>query len=151
MLFKCHSFLCQHISYLNWISSPIRERYNKVATRMATAVHGNLEPFDQDWSSYAEQLKFYFIANDVTNAVKKRAILLCNCGPKTQKLLKTLVPGDLEATPYAQLTAALKDYFDPEPSAIVQRFKFNTRVRRQGESIAQLYENWPRSASMEPP
>ncbi len=118
---------------------------------MATAVHGNLEPCDPKWSSYTEQLKFYFIANDVTNAVKKQAILLCNCGLKTQKLLKTLVRGDLEMTPYAQFTAALKDYFDPEPSAIVQDSSLRGSREKVSCSMLQLYENWPRSVSMEPP
>ena len=106
---------------------------------MAT-VHGTLEAFDpakEDWTSYAERLKFYFIANDITSAVKKRAILLCSCGAKTHKLLKSLVQGDLEATAYAELLRTLKEYHDPAPSAIVQRFKFNTRVRKQGEGIAQ--------------
>ena len=32
----------------------------------------------------------------------------------------------------------VKGHFNPKPSAIVQRFRFNTRVRQQGESVARI-------------
>lgn len=42
-------------------------------------------------------------------------------------------PGEKD---YACLVKTLKDHFNPKPSEIVQRFKFNTQTCYQGESIA---------------
>ncbi|KAL5488914.1 hypothetical protein EMCRGX_G017932 [Ephydatia muelleri] len=41
--------------------------------------HGTIEEFDsatEDWTAYSERLEQYFVANDVDDAAKKRAILL---------------------------------------------------------------------------
>jgi len=68
---------------------------------------------------------------------KKRAVLLTLIGPATYKLLSNLIapqkPGEVE---YSSLVKTLADHFSPTPSEIVQRFKFNSRSRRQGESVA---------------
>ena len=37
---------------------------------------------------------------------------------------------------YNELVKVLSDYFNPKPSTIVQHFKFNTRVRESGKSVA---------------
>ena len=37
---------------------------------------------------------------------------------------------------YDNLTAAMKNHLTPPPSEIVQRFKFNSRFRRLGESVS---------------
>ena len=51
--------------------------------------------------------------------------------------MKSLVapakPGEKE---YNQLVQVLTQHFDPAPSKIVRRYRFNTRVRRKGESVA---------------
>ncbi len=63
----------------------------------AMATHGSLGEFNdaiEDWASYSERLEMYFVANDVTNAQKKRAILLSACGASTYKLVRSLVAPD---------------------------------------------------------
>eukprot|EP00731_Ephydatia_muelleri_P001678 Em0001g1678a len=50
--------------------------------------HGTIEEFDgatEDWTAYSERLEQYFVANDVDEAAKKRAILLSVCGASTYK------------------------------------------------------------------
>ena len=50
------------------------------------ATHGSMKAFNaqvDDWSIYVERLQHYFIANDVTDAGKKRSILLTVCGTPT--------------------------------------------------------------------
>lgn len=78
------------------------------------------------------------MANDITDTVKRKAILLSCCGPATYSLLRSLVspetPGEKD---YACLVKILKDHFNPKPSEIVQRFKFNARIYYPGESIAE--------------
>ena len=41
-------------------------------------------------------------------------------------------PNELE---YAALVKKIQEHFMPKPSIIIERFKFNTRVRQPGESV----------------
>ena len=104
------------------------------------AIHGTITQFvpgEEDWTAYVERLNYYFIANEVTGVAKKRSILLSACGPKTYKLIRSLVPADkIDETAYDELVKLVQQYYDPKPSKIVQRYKFNTRARRDGESVA---------------
>ncbi|GBN90690.1 hypothetical protein AVEN_114012-1 [Araneus ventricosus] len=43
------------------------------------------------WDNYAEQLKFFLEANEITNAEKKRGVLLAVCGIKTLGVLRSLL------------------------------------------------------------
>ena len=55
------------------------------------SIHGTVTAFDQskeDWRSYTDQLKHYFVANEVVDNDKKRSILLSACGP--DRLLRSL-------------------------------------------------------------
>ncbi len=104
------------------------------------AVHDRVSEFDQhkeEWTLYGERMTHYFAANKVDDAAQKRSILLSAVGPATYKLLRSLVDsGDLASKSYEELVEVLKTHFDPKPSIIVQRYKFNSRARAQGESIA---------------
>ena len=102
--------------------------------------HGTVSKFQpgrDDWSTYVEQLDFYFIANGVASEEQKRSVLLANCGSATFKLIKSLLEeGKMPSSPYADLVGLVKNYYEPKLSVIEQRYKFNTRVRQQGESVA---------------
>jgi len=104
------------------------------------ASHGSVSQFDskkEDWTSYIERMRHYFIANDVGDAGKKKSILISSCGPKTFRLIRSLLSEEaLGASSFDDLVEVVKDYCEPKPSSIVQRYKFNTRLRKQGESIA---------------
>ena len=52
------------------------------------ATHGNFGEFTResdDWTDYTESLQQYFLANDVADAEKQRAILFSVCGPATYR------------------------------------------------------------------
>ena len=105
------------------------------------ATHGTVsayEPGKEDWSTHIERLNHYFVANGVQDAAKKRAILLTACGASTYKLIRSLLPTAeaINTTSYADLVKLVKNYYEPAPSKIMQRWKFNTRNCQQGESIA---------------
>ena len=54
--------------------------------KASMAMHGTVPPYvpgKEEWSSYAERLTHYFIANGVDDATKQRSILLSNCGATT--------------------------------------------------------------------
>ena len=104
------------------------------------ATHGTVSQYQQSketWTTYVERLNHYFIANDVADEGKKRSILLSACGSSTYKLIRSLVEvGQLATTPYSEITKMVAGYYQPIPSEIIQRYKFNTRVRASGELIA---------------
>ena len=101
--------------------------------------HGVFNPFNpasESWSLYIARLRHYFIANDVNDDNKKRSILLSGCGSSTFKLFCNLKPeAELNTTTFDNLVELVKDYYEPKPSQIVQRYKFNTRMRAPQESI----------------
>lgn len=104
------------------------------------AQHGTTTPFDptlEDWTTYVERLQMYFIANDIDDNAKKRAILLSVCGPTTYQLIRNLAqpkkPSDLS---YAELVQLLSNHYFPSQSVSVQRFRFNSRCRHPGETVA---------------
>ena len=106
------------------------------------ALHGTMTAFKpggkETWSTYTERLTFYFSANKVTDAAQKRAILLSVCGPATFQLAKNLCedPSKLPTLSYDEICQLVKNYYEPAPSEIVQRYKFNTRNRQTSETIA---------------
>ena len=98
---------------------------------------GEFDPEQDDWELYVERMKFYFVANNVTQEAKKKAILLTEMGGKAYQVIRNLLlpstPG--EAT-FNQIVTLMQEHTKPTPSVIVQRFKFNTRDRQPNESIA---------------
>ena len=65
-------------------------------TTVHVGLYGTGPVFDSTqemWTEYIEWLDSYFIANDLTDPAKKRAILVNVIGPKTYRLIKTLLTG----------------------------------------------------------
>ena len=95
-------------------------------------------PIQFSWGSLLIDLSLgYFVANNVTSAETKRSILLSMCGPSTLKLIKSLVDHEsLGTKSFEDICELVKTYHEPAPSPIVQRYKFNTRVRAAGETVA---------------
>ncbi|KHJ42002.1 zinc knuckle, partial [Trichuris suis] len=100
----------------------------------------HFEPFvpqkGASWSLYIEKLNFHFEVHDVTDDAKKRGILFSVCGNSTYALIRSVIrpklPNELS---YEQITAAMKHYFNPQPSEIVERFRFYKRDQRPNESV----------------
>ncbi|XP_043944941.1 uncharacterized protein K02A2.6-like [Protopterus annectens] len=72
------------------------------------------------------------------DAGRNRAILLSSVGSKTYSLMRNLLspdkPGDKSFT---ELTSLLQSHYNPKPSAIVQRFKLNSRTRMANETVTE--------------
>ena len=102
--------------------------------------YGRISEFDsskEDWKVYEERLSYFFEANEITEATKKRAIFLSSVGASTYALLRSLVaPSKPGEKSFAELITALSNHFQPAPSPIVERFKFHSRSRKPGESVA---------------
>ncbi len=107
---------------------------------MATPTLGRIDEFDrhrEDWPQYVERLEFYFVANGITTEEKKLAVFLSVIGSPTYRILRNLLtPNKPGEKSYAELTDTLQQHYSPAPSEIVERFKFYSRSRRAGESVA---------------
>jgi hypothetical protein len=103
------------------------------------ASYGNIEAYcvTDDWMEYVERLEQYFCANGIDEEAKKRAILLSVCGKSTYSLIRSLLsPVKPDTKTFKQLSDLVAAHVCPKPSSIIQRYKFNTRVRQQGESVS---------------
>ncbi|KAK7095401.1 hypothetical protein V1264_006813 [Littorina saxatilis] len=102
---------------------------------------GRLQEFGLDggeeWGQYMERMEHYFVANDIDDVDKRKAILLSARGGATYRLMCDLLapakPGDKT---FAELKESVQNHLRPKPSEIVQRFKFHTRVRHNDESVS---------------
>ena len=103
------------------------------------ALYGQVSTFDNgdDWTQYIERLDYYFVANGIEDATKRRAILLSVVGANTYRLIRNLVaPAKPDDKTYKELVDLMKKHQCPAPSETVQRFKFNTRMRQPNESVS---------------
>ena len=58
-------------------------------------------------------------------------------GEKAYKLMCSLIsPAKPNHKSFGQLVKAMRGHLCPPPSEIVQRHKFNSRIRQDGESVA---------------
>nr|XP_015800346.2 uncharacterized protein LOC107375995 [Nothobranchius furzeri] len=105
------------------------------------AVIGTVSPFareSQSWEEYSEMLEVFFEANEIDDADEKKAVLLSGVGSATYSLLRSLLsPETQKDKTYDELIQILQTHFSPKPSQIVQRFKFNSRMQKTGETVAE--------------
>ncbi|KAJ8041485.1 hypothetical protein HOLleu_12313 [Holothuria leucospilota] len=77
------------------------------------------------------------MANDITEETKSRENSNSLIGADAYKLLRNLVsPGKPGNKTYKDLVEIMGNHQNPTPSEIVQRCKFNSRFRKQGESVS---------------
>ncbi|KAJ8033420.1 hypothetical protein HOLleu_23655 [Holothuria leucospilota] len=115
-----------------------------------STIGSSIDPYDsqiETWTEYAERMEQCFIGNDTEEPAKKKAIFLSSVGPKTYKLIKTLIaPEKPCAKSFTELVKLVKDHECPRPSAIVQRFKFNNKKQQPGESVSAFVADLKRLA-----
>ena len=107
------------------------------------ALLGRLDQFDpeqEEWPQYVERLIQFFEANDITGddkAAKRRATFLSVIGPAPYKLLRSLIaPTKPTDKTFEELVVVLTEHYSPQPSEVMQRFRFNSRSRKEGEFVA---------------
>ena len=100
---------------------------------------GSLEAFDLQsgkWPIYKSRLDQYFIAQDVTEADKKKAILLCSVGAEVCDLIWDLFsPADPTTATYDAICAKLQGHLVPAKVEIAERFKFYQRKQKEDETV----------------
>ena len=97
---------------------------------------GEFQSREDTWDNYVARVNQFFVANDITDDNKKKAILLTSVGARTYKLICSLTqPVEPASKTFAEIVTVVKEHQSPKPSMIVQRFKFNSRVRKAEESV----------------
>lgn len=104
-----------------------------------TQIIGQVREFDPSrdtWNEYVEVLGHFLSLNKITAEAEKRSVLLTSCGPETYHVVRGLVqPLTPSDKTFAELCKLVQDHYSPRPSEIVERYKFNTRVRESGETV----------------
>ena len=90
---------------------------------------------DTDMTEWVERLEQWFVANNIENAERKRALFLSVIGKRGYHLLRGLSQNNPTAKSYDELKKLLLDHVNPKPNVITQRFVFYWRQRRSGESV----------------
>jgi len=91
----------------------------------------------ETWAQYTEHVTYFFQANGITHKRKQKAILLETIGPSACKLLCSLIAlTKPDEKSYEELVAAMEKHRNPSPSETIQRYKFNSQFRKEGESVA---------------
>ena len=91
----------------------------------------------ETWVSYIDRLQQYFVANDIKGNERQRVVLLSICGASTYQLIRSMVsPAKPTEKTFDELVTLLRQHYFPKPSVTMQRFAFNSRFRKQGESVA---------------
>ena len=79
----------------------------------------------------------FFIANEICEEPRKKAILLISGNAETYSLLRNLVaPVKPSDKSYDELLRVMNEHQNPKPSVIMERYKFNKSDRQPGESIS---------------
>ncbi|XP_037559798.1 uncharacterized protein LOC119436838 [Dermacentor silvarum] len=89
-----------------------------------------------DWSTWLERLEFCYEANDIVESFKKRAVLLTLCGEQTYETLRALVaPRKPSEVDLVDIIKLLSQYFDPRPSELHGRYRFQKRDQLANELV----------------
>ena len=89
----------------------------------------------ENFNEWIERLEQWFIANDITAAVKKCALILSNIGARGYKLMRSFSQNEPTSKSYAELKKFMMEHLHPKPNEIAQRYLFFKRDRRAGESV----------------
>ena len=101
----------------------------------STNLFGQIDKFDtngkESFPNYLERLEFYFIANDITDDGKKKAMFLTSVGPDTYNLIRDLcTPGKPSDKSFADICKLVHDHLNPEPNILKGTFSTREYVRK---------------------
>ncbi|XP_015278716.1 PREDICTED: uncharacterized protein LOC107120515 [Gekko japonicus] len=123
----------------SWLPATVTD---VIGTRMVMAVApGHLEVIDpthpEFWESWVDQLTCFFTYHEVTDAGKKRVLLLSTCGVATIRLAKSLLaPKTLLKNTYNEIVAALTRNYAPKPTTMAKHMDFQVRLQKLSETAA---------------
>ena len=107
---------------------------------MAVSFLGRIDEFhseNESIAAYLERVELFFTANEVADG-KRVPVFLNRIGGKTNSLLRNLLAPEKPSTKtMAQLSTALRQYFEPKKLVIAERFHFHKRSQAVGETLTE--------------
>ena len=107
---------------------------------MAVPVARIIEEFSpsiESWIEYEEQFEFSLVAHNIMEDEKKKAHLVSSIGASNFSFLRSIATSQgIKEKPYADLVRILREHFSLKPLEVGLRFKFNSYIRKPGESVA---------------
>lgn len=101
----------------------------------------------EDFEIFNERLEFYFLANNITDVSKKKAILFANCGDAVYRQVRKLCsPKSAFDITYEEAIKLLKNHYCPKQSVHLRIFEFQHRRQKQGEPFKDFYADLRRMA-----
>uniref|UniRef100_A0AAV2L3S7 Retrotransposon gag domain-containing protein n=1 Tax=Knipowitschia caucasica TaxID=637954 RepID=A0AAV2L3S7_KNICA len=95
------------------------------------------KPEHETRSAYVERMELLFEAHDVDDG-KKVPVLLSSVGAATYGLLRNLVqPDKPKDKTFAQVVTILRDYYEPKPLVIAERFRYRKCVQKSGQTATE--------------
>uniref|UniRef100_A0AAV2KXD0 ribonuclease H n=1 Tax=Knipowitschia caucasica TaxID=637954 RepID=A0AAV2KXD0_KNICA len=95
------------------------------------------KPEHETWSAYVERMELLFEAHDVDDG-KKVPVLLSSVGAATYGLLRNLVqPDKPKDKTFDQVVTILRDYYEPKPLVIAERFRYRKCVQKSGQTATE--------------
>ena len=85
----------------------------------------------EEWETWLETLELYFLASNITDNGRKKALLLYLGGSELRKVYNTL---EDEGTTYEKAVKELDKYFEVKTNHVFQRNVFRNLNQNQGES-----------------
>lgn len=106
-------------------------------------------PYDESepFENFLERVEAYFAVNNRSDDEKVSSLILL-IGPEMYAVLKSLfLPDAVTDQKFATVVDKLKGHYCPERLVISERYRFNTRRQKEGESVGEFIAELRRLAS----
>lgn len=130
---------------LNIQSETILFTFPKETLHLATRIMATLgilpefDPKKQDWDVHLKRLQQFFIANEITDEEKKRAIVLNTLTEEAYKLTINLcIPKKPEDTEYNAIVNILSGHYSRKRAIFAERYRFYRLQKKVSETL----EEW---------
>ena len=99
--------------------------------------------------TYAERLLYYFEANSITDANRKKAVLLSVYRTETFSFLKDLItPNSLQDKTFNKQSQALEEHCNQAPSICVEGFNFYICPQQPNQTISDFIAHFKKQSSV---
>ena len=114
------------------------EDLNESWTRRAMSM-GRPPVFEGTWSTFRVRLEAYFEAQDITDATKRRAVLVASLPDSAIRVIQgRCYPTEINALNYDDAVKHLEEYYAPEVNEIAASYTFFTRSQQEGQSVQEF-------------
>ncbi|CAB4016472.1 Retrovirus-related Pol poly from transposon, partial [Paramuricea clavata] len=90
------------------------------------------------WNNWQADFEMFIIASGITDAKRKRALLLYQAGPRVREIFKQLEDTGNDDN-YEVAKAKLKEYFDPQKNRRYEVYRFRQAMQKPDETLDEYH------------